>query len=203
MKLIGNYTSPFVRKISVMLLEKGITFEFINESPWHDGSHVKDYTPLGKVPALVTDEHETWYNSSIIAAFLELQHQAPAFLPVDPRDQLEVRLLETLADGICDAGLLIVRELQKDRAQQSESEMLRQRDKIRRGLDALEAAAAEGKWLNGPDITLADIATACTLGYLNFRRVAPDWCVNRPQLVKLAETLFKRDSFARTEPPAN
>ena len=46
MKLIGNYTSPYVRKISVMLLEKGMTFEFINESPWHEGSHVKDYTCL-------------------------------------------------------------------------------------------------------------------------------------------------------------
>jgi len=30
----------------VMLLEKGISFEFVNESPWHEGSHVKDYTPL-------------------------------------------------------------------------------------------------------------------------------------------------------------
>ncbi|XUK71356.1 Putative glutathione S-transferase [Erwinia rhapontici] len=79
MKLIGNYTSPYVRKISVMLLEKGITFEFVNESPWHEGSHVKDYTPLGKVPALVSDDDDVWYNSSIIAAYLELLHLDPAF----------------------------------------------------------------------------------------------------------------------------
>lgn len=203
MKLIGNYTSPYVRKISVMLLEKGMTFEFINESPWHEGSHVKDYTPLGKVPALVSDDGEVWYNSSIIAAWLELQHIDPAFLPVDPRAQLEVRQLEALADGVCDAALLIVREQQKAPDQQSASEMLRQRDKIQRGLDALEAAAAQGKWLNSTQITLADIATACTLGYLNYRRVAPAWHVNRPTLVALATTLFQRDSFARTEPPAN
>lgn len=203
MKLIGNYTSPYVRKISVMLLEKGMTFEFINESPWHEGSHVKDYTPLGKVPALISDDGEVWYNSSIIAAWLELQHIDPAFLPVDPHAQLAVRQLETLADGVCDAALLIVREQQKAPDQQSASEMLRQRDKIQRGLDALEAAAVQGKWLNGPQITLADIATACTLGYLNYRRVAPAWHVNRPMLVALATTLFQRDSFARTEPPAN
>ncbi|MBD8164971.1 glutathione S-transferase [Erwinia persicina] len=203
MKLIGNYTSPYVRKISVMLLEKGMTFEFINESPWHEGSHVKDYTPLGKVPALISDDGEVWYNSSIIAAWLELQHIDPAFLPVDPHAQLAVRQLETLADGVCDAALLIVREQQKAPDQQSASEMLRQRDKIQRGLDALEAAAVQGKWLNGPQITLADIATACTLGYLNYRRVAPAWHVNRPTLVALATTLFQRDSFARTEPPAN
>lgn len=202
MKLIGNYTSPYVRKISVMLLEKGITFEFVNESPWHDGSHVKDYTPLGKVPALVSDDNQVWYNSSIIAAYLELLHLDPAFLPADPHAQLEVRQLETLADGVCDAALLIVREQQKDPSQQSTSEMLRQRDKIQRGLDALEVAAAKGKWLNGKQITLADIATACTLGYLNFRHVAPGWNVNRPSLVHLATTLFQRDSFARTEPPS-
>lgn len=203
MKLIGNYTSPYVRKISVLLLEKGITFEFVNQSPWHEESHVKDYNPLGKVPALVTDAGNIWYNSSIIAAWLELQHHEPAFLPADPQAALAVRQLETLADGVCDAALLIVREQQKDPSQQCADEMLRQRDKIKRGLDALETVAAEGKWLNSQQITLADIATACTLGYLNFRRVAPDWCVGRQQLVALATTLFQRDSFARTEPPAS
>ncbi|CAY76313.1 Stringent starvation protein A [Erwinia pyrifoliae DSM 12163] len=187
----------------MLLLEKGITFEFVNQSPWHAESHVKDYNPLGKVPALVTDAGSTWFNSPIIAAWLELHHPEPAFLPADPPSALAVRQLETLADGICDAALLIVREQQKDPSQQCADEMLRQREKIQRGLDALEAAAAEGTGLNGSQLTLADIATACTLGYLNFRRVAPDWCVGRPQLVALVTTLFQRDSFARTEPPAS
>ncbi|CCG89108.1 glutathione S-transferase [Erwinia piriflorinigrans] len=203
MKLIGNYTSPYVRKISVLLLEKGIAFEFVNLSPWTEESHVKDYNPLGKVPALVTDAGDTWYNSPIIAAWLELQHPQPAFLPADPLSALAVRQLETLADGVCDAALLIVREQQKAPGQQCAEEMLRQRDKIKRGLDALEAAAVEGKGLNGTQITLADIATVCMLGYLNFRRVAPNWCVGHPQLVALATTLFQRDSFARTEPPVS
>ncbi|MBW6097675.1 glutathione S-transferase N-terminal domain-containing protein, partial [Pseudomonas aeruginosa] len=55
MKLIGSYTSPFVRKISILLLEKGITFEFVNELPYNADSGVARYNPLGKVPALVTD----------------------------------------------------------------------------------------------------------------------------------------------------
>ncbi|KQN53854.1 glutathione S-transferase [Erwinia sp. Leaf53] len=202
MKLIGSYTSPFVRKISVMLLEKGITFEFVNESPWVAESHVPDYNPLGKVPALVTDEGKVWYNSAMIAAYLESLHQAPAFLPVDPVAALEVRQLETLADGIGDAALLIVLELQKKPEQQSEQMMARQRQKIERGLDALEAAAVTGRWLNGRDMNLADIATACLLSYLNFRRVLPGWPVNRPALVALANNLFTRASFTRTEPSA-
>ena len=56
MKLIGSYTSPFVRKISVILLEKAIPFEFVNEFPYHETNGVAQYNPLGKVPALVTDD---------------------------------------------------------------------------------------------------------------------------------------------------
>ena len=67
MKLIGNYTSPYVRKISVILLEKGITFEFVNDNPWTSESTTPHYNPLGKVPALVTDNGEYWFDSPIIA----------------------------------------------------------------------------------------------------------------------------------------
>ena len=52
MKLIGSYTSPFVRKISILLLEKGIEFEFVNEQPYNVENGVAQYNPLGKVPAL-------------------------------------------------------------------------------------------------------------------------------------------------------
>ena len=54
MKLVGSYTSPFVRKLSILLLEKGITFEFINELPYNADNGVAQFNPLGKVPVLVT-----------------------------------------------------------------------------------------------------------------------------------------------------
>ncbi|QHM73291.1 glutathione S-transferase [Mixta intestinalis] len=202
MKLIGNYTSPYVRKISVILLEKGITFEFSNESPWSEESHVPQYNPLGKVPALVDDNGISWYDSSIIAAWLETLPHTPKLLPDDALAAVNIRQLEALADGICDAALFIVREQMRPTEQQSPEEMLRQRHKIERGLDALERAAASGTWLNGDSLNLAGIAAACAIGYLNFRRVTPNWCVNRPALVKLVEKHFQRESFARTVPPA-
>ena len=202
MKLIGNYTSPYVRKISVIMLEKGITFEFINESPWHDESQVPQNNPLGKVPALVVKPDEVWYDSALIADYLDQLEIAPALLPSDRLASLKVRQIEVLADGVCDAALVIVRHQMLPPEQQSESELLRQRNKIQRGLDALEKHAAQREWLNGESLTLADIATACTIGYLNFRRVVPNWCVARPSLVKLAEKMFQRESFARTVPPS-
>jgi len=202
MKLIGSYTSPFVRKISVILLEKGIVFEFINHTPWAEDSQVPHYNPLGKVPALIDERGLTWYDSSVIAQVIELRDEAPALLPDDALHALQVRQLAKLADGINDAAVTIVREQMRPGAQQSEEVLLRNREKIQRGLDALEAAAAKAELINTGTLNLADIATGCMIGYLNFRRVLPNWCVNCPALVKLAETLFQRESFARTVPPA-
>ncbi|HDC0083231.1 TPA: glutathione S-transferase [Escherichia coli] len=189
MKLVGSYTSPFVRKLSILLLEKGITFEFINELPYNADNGVAQFNPLGKVPVLVTEEGECWFDSPIIAEYIELMNVAPAMLPRDP-----------LADGIMDAGLVSVREQARPAAQQSEDELLRQREKINRSLDVLEGYLVDGT-LKTDTVNLATIAIACAVGYLNFRRVAPGWCVDRPHLVKLVENLFSRESFARTEPP--
>ena len=100
MKLIGSYTSPFVRKISVILLEKAIPFEFVNEFPYHETNGVAQYNPLGKVPALVTDDGDCWYDSPIIAQYLELLGIAPAMLPAEPKAALKLRQIEALADGV-------------------------------------------------------------------------------------------------------
>lgn len=200
MKLIGNYTSPYVRKISVILLEKGITFEFVNDNPWTSESTTPHYNPLGKVPVLITDDGQYWFDSPVIAQYLELLDIAPALIPRDPLAALQMRQIEALADGIMDAALVSVRERLRPIDQQSEEELLRQREKISRGLTVLEQYAADKK-MTAEELSVATIATACAVGYINFRRVSPGWCVERPHLVKLVEKLFARESFARTEPP--
>ncbi|MEE4483468.1 glutathione S-transferase [Serratia ficaria] len=187
MKLIGSYTSPFVRKISVLLLEKGIAFEFVNDPPYEAGSRVAELNPLAKVP--------------VVAEYLELLAVAPAFLPADRAAALRIRQIEALADGVTEAAATLFRESKRAPEKQDENWILRQRDKLSHGLDALEKLAQEKTLLNAERLTLADIATGCALGYLNFRRILPNWCVERPALVKLAERLFARQSFARTLPP--
>jgi len=202
MKLIGSYTSPFVRKISVILLEKGIVFEFVNDAPYSPDSHVALHNPLGKVPTLIDDSQQAWFDSSIIAQYLELRGDAPALLPEDAWLALHIRQTERLADGVSDCASIIVREKLRAPDQQSAEVLTRNREKILRGLDKLETIAAEGRLLNNGTLNLADIAVGCTIGYINFRHVVPNWCVARPALVKLAEQLFQRESFARTAPPA-
>ena len=111
MKLIGSYTSPFVRKISIILLEKAIPFEFVNEFPYHETNGVAQYNPLGKVPALVTDDGECWYDSPIIAQYLEQLGIAPDMLPAAPKAALKLRQIEALADGVMEAAQMLVRDL--------------------------------------------------------------------------------------------
>lgn len=201
MKLIGSYTSPYVRKISVMLLEKGIDFDFVNDSPWADGTQVPHFNPLGKVPALVAEDGEIWFDSPVIAAYLDSLPGGAPLLPADPAAALRVRRLEALADGVTDAAVALVLEKRREADKQDEAWIVRQRGVLNRGLDALEQYAASHRDLNGETLNLADIAVACALGYINFRRVAPNWCVERPTLIALVERLFQRESFARTTPP--
>lgn len=201
MKLIGSYTSPYVRKISVMLLEKGIPFDFVNDSPWADGTQVPHVNPLGKVPVLVADDGEIWFDSPVIAAYVDTLPGGSPLLPADPAAALRVRRLEALADGVTDAAVALVLEKRREADKQDAAWVVRQREALNRGLDALEQHAAARRYLNGETLNLADIAVACALGYINFRRVAPNWCVERPTLIALVERLFQRESFARTTPP--
>lgn len=200
MKLIGSYTSPYVRKISVMLLEKGIAFDFVNDPPANAGSKVTQFNPLGKVPALVTDEGEVFFDSPIIVQFIELLNVSPTLLPWQPLEALRVRQIEALADGVTDAAVALVLESKRDADKRNQEWVIRQREKLLRGLDVLELHAKNRTLLNGESLNVADIAVACCIGYLNFRRVAPGWCVEHPTLISLVERLFQRESFARTTP---
>lgn len=68
-----------------MLLEKGIAFEFVNDPPYEPGSRVKELNPLGKVPVLIADDGEVFYDSPIVAEYLELLTVEPAFCrPIAP-----------------------------------------------------------------------------------------------------------------------
>ncbi|TPG57066.1 glutathione S-transferase [Ewingella americana] len=200
MKLIGSYTSPYVRKISVMLLEKGIAFDFVNDPPANAGSKVTQFNPLGKVPALVTDEGEVFFDSPIIVQFIELLNVSPTLLPWQPLEALRVRQIEALADGVTDAAVALVLESKRDADKRNEEWVIRQREKLLRGLHTLEQHAKNRTLLNGESLNVADIAVACCIGYLNFRRVAPGWCVEHPTLISLVERLFQRESFAQTTP---
>ena len=96
----------------------------------------------------------------------------------------------------------IVLEGRRPAKVQSKDWIDRQRLKIDRGVAELSGELGERTWCNGEAYSLADIATGCALGYLDFRQPSIDWRGGYPNLVKLAEKLAKRSSFADSLPPA-
>ena len=104
MKLIASLTSPYARKIRIAIAEKGLTCALEVDIPWLPETNVPAYNPLGKVPALVADDGEVWYDSPVISLYLETLG-GPPLMPVDRIANLPVRQTEALADGITDAAV--------------------------------------------------------------------------------------------------
>ncbi|AHF75222.1 Glutathione S-transferase family protein [Sodalis praecaptivus] len=199
MKLIGSYSCPFVRKISVILLEKNLPFTLVHAV---DNTLSSAINPLGSAPVLIDAQGESHSHPSLIAEYLEWLQPEPALLPADARDALRVKEWAALADGVTSAALALVSECRRSADAQQEQRLWQHRARLRSGLDALEQGAAEGRWLNASLLSVADVAVACMLGFINVRRLMPNWCVDHPALVAMADRLFSRESFARTLPPA-
>src|SRR5438128_3584561 len=201
MMIIGSSTSPYVRKVRITLAEKKIDCELIDDSPWETTSMVPTYNPLGKIPVLVLDDGTTLFDSRVIVEYLDTVSPVSRLIPEPNRQRIVVKRWEALADGICDAAVAIVLENKRPARQQDEGWVDRQRQKIDLGLKELGDELGERAWCNGEAYSLADIATGCALAYLDLRHAAIDWRAAYPNLVKLAEKLAKRSSFAETIPP--
>jgi glutathione S-transferase len=202
MKLIASTTSPYARKVRIVLVEKKIECDLVEESPWAPESTVPGYNPLGKVPVLVLDDGSALFDSRVIVEYLDTVSPVSRLIPEPSRQRIAVRRWEALADGICDAAVAIVLESRRPARQQDKESLARQRGKIDLGLKELARELEDRAWCNGEAYSLADIATGCALGYLDLRHPSVDWRGTYPNLVKLADKLAKRPSFAETAAPA-
>jgi len=202
MKLIASLTSPYARKVRIALAEKKFEYELVEAAPFASDTTVPSFNPLGKVPVLVLDDGTNLFDSRVIVEYLDTVSPVSRLIPEPSRQRIIVRRWEALADGICDAASTIVLEGRRTAKLQSRDWMDRHRVKIDRGVAELAAELGDKSWCNGEAYSLADIATGCALGYLDFRHPAIDWRGQYPNLVKLAEKLAKRSSFADSLPPA-
>ncbi|MBA3034148.1 MAG: glutathione S-transferase [Gammaproteobacteria bacterium] len=200
MKLLGTFTSPYVRKTRIVLAEKKIDCEFVLNSPWVEGSSVSQHNPLGKIPVLIFDDNSTLFDSRVIVEYLDNLAPNNRLIPATGRERIQVRRWEALADGICDAAAAAFLEAKREGAQKSQSWIDRQRGKIVLGLAASAADLGEHPWCHGNAITLADIALGTALGYLLFRFPDIDWQTQHPNLTRLYDKLMHRQSFIDTVP---
>ena len=203
MKLIGSTSSPYVRKVRVVMAEKKLDYTFVLDDVWSTESTVSSANPLGKLPCLVMEGGEALFDSRVIVEYLDTLSPVGKLIPAMGRERAEIKTWEALADGLMDAAILARLEATwsgRTKAQRSQAWIDRQMGKVNSAVAAMELGLGENIFCSGIHLSLSDIAVGCALGYLDFRFPQLDWRSNHPSLVRLYEKLLQRPSFIETQP---
>lgn len=203
MKLIGSVTSPYVRKVRIVMAEKKLDYQFVSEDVWSDSTNIHASNPLGKVPCLIMEGHEAVFDSRVIVEYLDTLSPVGKLIPTAGRERAEIKTWEALADGLLDAALLARMEAVwtgRQEAQRSQAWIDRQLDKIQHALDAMNRGLGDKPFCSGIHMSLSDIAVGCAVAYLDFRFPQIDWRTPCPNLHKLYDKLAQRQSFIDSQP---
>jgi glutathione S-transferase len=203
MKLIGSISSPYVRKVRVVMAEKKLDYQFVEEDVWSADTNITQSNPLGKVPCLVMEGGEALFDSRVIVEYLDTLSPVGKLIPPLGRERAEVKTWEALADGVLDALILARLEANwagRKKEERSGAWIERQIAKTQSSLKAMSQGLGEKPFCAGIYLSLADIAIGCALGYLDFRFPDIDWRSSYPNLAKLHEKLAQRPSFTETAP---
>jgi len=204
LKLIGTQTSPYVRKVRIVMAEKKLECQFVQEDPWAADTTLPDTNPLGKVPCLVMEGGEAVFDSRVIVEYLDTLSPVGKLIPTGGRERAEVKTWEALSDGLLDAAVAARLEQtwpHRAASERSQAWIDRHLDKIHHALKAMSLGLGDRTHCHGIHLTLADIAVGVALGYLDFRFPAIDWRADYPNLARLHERLMQRPSFRDTLPP--
>jgi glutathione S-transferase len=203
MKLIGSNASPYVRKVRVVMAEKRLDYQFVQEDVWAADTTIAHSNPLGKVPCLVMEGGEAMFDSHVIVEYLDTLSPVGKLIPQQGRERAEVKTWEALADGVMDAGVLCRLEATwagRADGERSQVWMDRQRAKINNGIAAMAKGLADKPFCSGIHLSLSDIAVGCALGWIEFRFPDIDWRNQYSNLAKLQDKLMLRPSFSDTKP---
>ena len=205
MKLIGSLTSPYVRKVRVVMAEKKLDFSFIQEDVWAQDTTISQSNPLGKVPCLIMEGSDALFDSRVIVEYLDTLSPVGKLIPSVGRERAEVKTWEALADGVLDAAVAARLEATwagRTKAQRSKAWIDRNLDKVHAALQAMEKGLGDRPYCVGIHMSLADIAVGVALGYLDFRFPDIAWRETHPHLHKLYDKLAQRQSFIDSAAPA-
>jgi len=203
MKLLGAVTSPYVRKVRIVMAEKKLDYQFVLEEVWTRDTIVAS-NPLGKVPCLIMEGGEAVFDSRVIVEYVDNLSPVGKLIPNNGRERAEVRTWEALADGVMDAALLARLEQTwagRKEGERSQAWIDRQMAKIDAALAAMAKGLGDKPFCAGIHLTLADIAVGCALEYLDFRFPQVEWRRHHLALARLCDKLSQRQSFIDTAPP--
>lgn len=203
MKLIGSNSSPYVRKVRVVMAEKKLDYDYVLENVWSADTTITQSSPLGKVPCLMMEGGEAIFDSRVIVEYLDTLSPVGKLIPGVGRERAEVKTWEALADGVLDASVLARLEAtwsERTPEQRSQAWIDRQLGKVNAALQAMSKGLGDKAYCVGIHLTLADISVGVALGYLDFRFPEINWRERFPNLLKLHDKLMQRASFIDTQP---
>lgn len=198
MKLFYSPASPYARKVLVVAQELGIALEVVQVGANPAGAPdpaLAAANPLAKIPALLRDDGVAIHDSRVICEYLDSLAGKPLTPPAGEA-RWSVLTEVSAADGLLDAALLARYEVAlRPEPLRWPDWIAGQMGKIDRALDLFEAGARDAE-----NPSLADIAVACALGYLDFRFAAHDWRASRPKLAAFFAAISERPSLKSTAP---
>ena len=190
-------TSPFGRKTRMAALHLGLMDRITIEpaDALEEGSALRRENPLGKMPVLTLEDGRRIYDSRVILEHFDHLAGGGRIIPGDWNARLNVLTAQALADGVMDAAVLIVYEgRHRPEALHHKPWLDYQRGKIERALAQLALAPPDPR-----EVNVGTIATACMLGYLDWRKQV-DWRSTTPSLIDwLAAFRAAAPAFDATE----
>lgn len=204
MKLTYSASSPFVRKIRILIqclkLKNEIEEIPSAANPLKRDPRITQYNPLGKVPVLIIDDKNVLMDSKLIAEYLCSYVPDNTLLPVTGPERWKILRNEFLADGILDAALLIRYETgPRPKELQWQEWCDAQMEKITATLQVLNDDCME----TPAPLNLGTISISCALEFLDFRFESFDWRHTYPQLAKYIEPIFDLPELRSTSPLPN
>jgi glutathione S-transferase len=197
MLLRHSPTSPFVRKVVVLLHETGLADRVALETVdgWSEPDHLTDENPLSMVPTLVLEEGGTLFDSPVICEYLDRQHGGTPMIPADDDARWRVLRQQALADGMLDCAVLIFVEMRR-RPKESQWDwwLELKRRAIERSLDWLDRELASYRG----QVHLGTISIAVALAYLDLRGAIDQWRTGRPGLAAWYAEFAQRPSMIAT-----
>mgnify|MGYP001815254549 CR=1 FL=1 len=199
MKLLYAPTSPYARKARMVIIEKSLEdrVELVDAIPYDDPAALLAANPLGKVPALITDDGRAIFDSPVICHYLDNLTPPARFLP-EGEARWDFLVREALCDGITDAALNIVMEGRRPEEYRSPDAPKRWRNAILRSVAQVETDIAG---YEGP-LTLAQMGLGAALGYLDLRMPDMGWRDGNPRVTAWYENFSQTPAMLSTSPDA-
>ncbi|MDM8350791.1 glutathione S-transferase [Pseudomonas sp. sp1636] len=204
MTLFYSPSSPFVRKVMVLLHETGqldrVALQPVQATPTTADAELNRHNPAGKIPALRLADGNVLHDSRVILDYLDQQHVGEPLIPLQGSSRWRRLTLAALADAILDAAVLVRYEtFLRPPEKRWEQWQQGQQAKIERALQQFENEAIAELACH---FDIAAIGVACALGYLDLRQPQLGWRERFPQLADWYADVSQRPSMQATVPLA-